>query len=100
MIGLSVPDDVFMAIKDNTTTMDTWNAVKDLFQNRSPLIGADLRKKCQGLAGPWYARCERETVKARIQWFNDSMVQMRARAQARQKTSGKQWIARDRRRQD
>ena len=45
MIGLSVPDDVFMAIKDNTTTMDTWNAVKDLFQNRSPLIGADLRKK-------------------------------------------------------
>ena len=55
MIGLSVPDDVFMAIKDNTTTMDTWNAVKDLFQNRSPLIGADLRKKCQGLAGPWYA---------------------------------------------
>ena len=40
MIGLSVPDNVFMAIKDNTTTMDTWNAVKDLFQNCSPLIGA------------------------------------------------------------
>ena len=43
---------------------------------------------CQGLAGPWYARRERGAVKARIQWFNGSKVQMRARAQARQKTRG------------
>ena len=43
---------------------------------------------CQGLAGPWYARHERGAVKARIQWFNGSKVQMRARAQARQKTRG------------
>ena len=43
---------------------------------------------CQGLAGPWYARCEREAVKARIQWFNGSMVQMRVRAQTRQKMRG------------
>ena len=27
---------------------------------------------CQGLAGPWYARREREAVKARFQWFNGS----------------------------
>ena len=27
---------------------------------------------CQGLAGPWYARREREAVKARVQWFNGS----------------------------
>ena len=26
--------------------------------------------KCQGLAGPWYARREREAVKAKVQWFN------------------------------
>ena len=27
---------------------------------------------CQGLAGPWYARREREAVKARVQWFDGS----------------------------
>ena len=43
---------------------------------------------CQGLAGLWYARCEREAVKARVQWFNGSKVQMRARAQTRQRTRG------------
>ena len=43
---------------------------------------------CQGLAGPWYAQCEREAAKAKVQWFNGSKVQMRARAQARQKTRG------------
>ena len=45
-------------------------------------------EKCQGLAGPWYARREREAAKAKVQWFNGSKVQMRARAQARQKTRG------------
>ena len=58
------------------------------------------QRSCQGLAGPWYARRERVAVKAKIQWLNGSMVQMRARAQAGQKTRGKQWIARNRRRQD
>ena len=43
---------------------------------------------CQGLAGPWYARREREAVKAMVQWFNGSKVQMRAQAQARQKMRG------------
>ena len=33
---------------------------------------------CQGLAEPWFARRERETVKAKVQRFNDSLVQMRA----------------------
>ena len=27
-----------------------------------------LLTKCQGLAGPWYARRERDTVNARVQW--------------------------------
>ena len=55
---------------------------------------------CQGLAGPWYARRERGSVKARIQWFNGSKVQTRARAQARQKMRGIDVIASKRRRQD
>ena len=29
---------------------------------------------CQGLAGPWYARREREAVKAKVQWFNGSVT--------------------------
>ena len=29
---------------------------------------------CQGLAGPWYARREREAVKAKVQWFNGSLT--------------------------
>ena len=33
---------------------------------------------CQGLAEPWYARREREAVKAKVQWFNGSRIQMRA----------------------
>ena len=41
--------------------------------------------QCQGLAGPWYARREREAVKSRVQWFNGLVIQMRARAQTRQK---------------
>ena len=55
---------------------------------------------CQGLAGPWYAQRERGAVGARVSEFNGTMVQMRARAQARQRMRGKQWIARNRRRQD
>ena len=51
---------------------------------------------CQGLAGPWYARREREAVKARIQWFNGSEVQMRARAQTRQRLRGSNEIASER----
>ena len=43
---------------------------------------------CQDLAGPWCARRERVAVKARIQWFNGSVVQMRARAQTRQRMRG------------
>ena len=43
---------------------------------------------CQGLAGPWYARRERGAVKTKVQWFNGSMVQMRVRAQTRQKMKG------------
>ena len=43
---------------------------------------------CQGLAGPWYAQRERGAVKTKVQWLNGSKVQMRARAQARQKTRG------------
>ena len=69
-------------------------------QEQHPLViyGAQhwVDHACQGLAGPWYARREREAVKARFQWFKGSRVQMRARAQARQKTRGKQWIARNR----
>ena len=44
--------------------------------------------QCQGLAGPWYARREREAVETKVQWFNGSKVQMRTRVQARQKTRG------------
>ena len=67
-----------------------------------------VNHQCQGLAGPWYARREHGAVKARIQWFNGVKVQMRARAQTRQKMRGsnglqevdederKQWIARSR----
>jgi hypothetical protein len=47
MIALSVPDDVFNVIKDETTTMAVWNAVKDIYQNRSPMIAVDLGKKLQ-----------------------------------------------------
>ena len=43
---------------------------------------------CQGLAGPWYARRERVAVKARVQWVNGSVIQMRARAQTRQRMRG------------
>ena len=43
---------------------------------------------CQGLAGPWCAWCEREAVKAKVQWFNGLEVQMRAQAQTRQRTRG------------
>ena len=43
---------------------------------------------CQGLAGPWYARREREAVKAKVQWFRGLVDQMRAQAQTRQKTRG------------
>ena len=46
------------------------------------------QNQCRGLAGPWYARRERGAVKARIQWFNGAKVQMRARAQTRQKMRG------------
>ena len=44
-----------------------------------------LGRSCQDLAGPWYARREREAVKSRVQWFNGSVIQMRVRAQTRQK---------------
>ena len=37
-----------------------------------------LPAPCQGLAGPWYAQRERVAVKARVQWFSGSMIQMRA----------------------
>ena len=40
---------------------------------------------CQGLAGTWYAQRECVAVKARVQWFSGLMIQMRARAQTRQK---------------
>ena len=50
--------------------------------------GSMLQRHCQGLAGPWCARHEREAVKAKVQWFNGSKVQMRAWAQAGQKTRG------------
>ena len=46
------------------------------------------RAACQGLAGPWYARREREAVKAMVQWFNGSMIETRAQAQTRQKMRG------------
>ena len=39
MIGLPVPDDVFMAIKDNTTTMDAWNAMK--ISSRTTLLWSE-----------------------------------------------------------
>ena len=51
-----------------------------------PLL--EVEHSCQGLAGPWYARREREAVKAKVQWFNVSRVQMRVQAQARQRTRG------------
>jgi hypothetical protein len=47
MIALSVPDNIFNVIKDETTTMAVWNAVKDIYQNRSPMIAVDLGKKLQ-----------------------------------------------------
>ena len=43
---------------------------------------------CQGLAGPWYAQRERVAVKARVQWINGSVDQMRARAQTGQRMRG------------
>ena len=43
---------------------------------------------CQGLAVPWCARREHEAVKARVQWCNGSVVQMRAQAQTRQRKRG------------
>ena len=45
---------------------------------------------CQGLAEPWYARRERVSVNAMISEVNGSLVQMRVRAQTRQKQRGKQ----------
>ena len=50
--------------------------------------GGVVQLECQGLAGPWCARHEREAVRAKVQWFNGSKVQMRARAQTRQKMRG------------
>jgi hypothetical protein len=47
MIALSVPDDIFNIIKDKTTTMAVWNAIKDIYQNWSPMIAVDLGKKLQ-----------------------------------------------------
>ena len=41
----------------------------------SALAGEPLHMGfCQGLAGPWCARREREAVKANVQWFNGSMT--------------------------
>ena len=59
-------------------------------------LATAIEDTCQGLAGPWCAQHEREAVVCKSQWFKGSRVQMRAQAQARQKTRGKQWIARNR----
>ena len=47
MIAASVPDPVFNRIKANTTTMEFWNAIKDIYQSRSKMITVVLGKKLQ-----------------------------------------------------
>ena len=59
-------------------------------------LSAPLSRPCRALVCSMWAW----SYGCKSQWFNGSTVQMRARAQTRQKTRGKQWIARDRRRQD
>ena len=42
MIAASVPDPVFNQIKAKTTTMEVWNAIKDIYQSRSKMVTVDL----------------------------------------------------------
>jgi hypothetical protein len=47
MIAASVPDHVFNRIKNKTTAMEVWTAVKAIYQTRSKMITVDLGKKLQ-----------------------------------------------------
>jgi hypothetical protein len=47
MIAASVPDHVFNRIKNKTTTMEVWAAMKAIYQTRSKIITVDLGKKLQ-----------------------------------------------------
>jgi len=47
LIGSSVPDTVFNAIKTGTTAKDVWDALKKLYEGRTTLILVDLQRRLQ-----------------------------------------------------
>jgi hypothetical protein len=47
MIATSVPNHIFNRIKNKTTTMEVWTAMKAIYQTRSKMITVDLGKKLQ-----------------------------------------------------
>ena len=47
LLGESVPDATFGKIKDKTSTMEVWDALKALYEGRTTMIQVDLTKKLQ-----------------------------------------------------